>query len=160
MTEFNIKGVSKAELHFGNYIVETEARGGSPLILYPLWDIVLYFDKLYPGNVYGLWIKIWADTGKVSKITPMMWMEDHPPPENGANNGEQDAPQVDNKMQTLLIICIALISLVIVLAVALVYPKYKKRGRETLVPKNKTLQKQMVGIMPINSSQFPHMLVT
>lgn len=133
VTEFNIKGVSKAELHFGNYIEESEARGGNPLILYPLWDIVVYFDKLYPGNVYGLWVKIWADTGEVSKITPMMWMGDHPPPENGANNGEQNVPQVDNKMQTLLIICITLISLIIVLAVALVYSKYKKRKRETLL---------------------------
>ncbi len=126
VTEFNVKGVSKTELHFGNYISKSEARGGSPLILYPIWDVIVYFDKVYPGDVYGLWIKIWADTGEVSKITPMMWMGDHPLPENGANDGEHDVPQVDNRMQTLLITCIALISVIIVLTVALVYSRYKR----------------------------------
>jgi len=28
--------------------------------------VKLYFDKLYPGYVYGLDIAIWADTGEVN----------------------------------------------------------------------------------------------
>ena len=49
VTEFNIAGVSKTTLDFGNYISKEEARGGDPLTLYPGWHIYLYLDKLYPG---------------------------------------------------------------------------------------------------------------
>ena len=66
VTEFNIVGVSETKLSFGNYPTKNESRGGDPLTLYPGWRVKLYFDKLYPGYVYGLDIAIWADTGEVN----------------------------------------------------------------------------------------------
>ncbi len=37
--------------------------------LYPLWDILLPLDKVYPGLVTGIHVLLWADTGEVSFIT-------------------------------------------------------------------------------------------
>lgn len=36
-----------------------------PLVLYPYWQVSLTFDKVYPGNVYGVTYNIWADTGEI-----------------------------------------------------------------------------------------------
>jgi hypothetical protein len=36
-----------------------------PLVLYPYWSVSLTFDKIYPGNVYGVKYSIWADTGEI-----------------------------------------------------------------------------------------------
>jgi hypothetical protein len=74
ITEFNIMGVIETELSFGNYPTKNESRGGDPLTLYPGWHVKLYFDKLYPGNFYGLNIRIWADTGEVNDIRTLMSM--------------------------------------------------------------------------------------
>jgi hypothetical protein len=81
VTEFNITGVSKTTLDFGNYISKKDARGGDPLTLYPGWHIKLYFDKLYPGNVYGVDVGIWADTGEAHDIRAMI-SGLGPPPED------------------------------------------------------------------------------
>jgi len=35
-------------------------------LLYPLWDVYLYLDKMYPGMVTTLRAILWADTGEVS----------------------------------------------------------------------------------------------
>ncbi len=72
VTEFNIVGVFETELSLGNFPTKNESRGGNPLTLYPGWHVKLYFDKLYPGNVYGLSIGIWADTGEVNDISTLM----------------------------------------------------------------------------------------
>ena len=44
----------------------TNARSSNPLTLYPMWGIGIGLDKFYPGNVYGIYVTIWADTGKIS----------------------------------------------------------------------------------------------
>jgi parallel beta-helix repeat protein len=72
VTGFNIVGVSETTLSFGNYPTKNESRGGNPLTLYPGWRVKLYFDKLYPGSVYGLDIAIWADTGEVNDIRELL----------------------------------------------------------------------------------------
>jgi hypothetical protein len=85
VTEFNIVGVSETTLSFGNYPTKNESRGGNPLTFYPGWRVKLYFDKLYPGGVYGLDIAIWADTGEVNDIRELLSglpPTDFPSPEN------------------------------------------------------------------------------
>jgi len=72
VTEFSIVGVFETELSLGNYPTKNDSRGGNPLTLYPGWHVKLYFDKLYLGNVYGLSIGIWADTGEVNDISTLM----------------------------------------------------------------------------------------
>jgi hypothetical protein len=43
----------------------TNARSSDSLTLYPMWRIGVGLDKYYPGNVYGIYVDIWADTGQV-----------------------------------------------------------------------------------------------
>ncbi|PVX24416.1 MAG: hypothetical protein CW691_07660 [Candidatus Bathyarchaeum sp.] len=93
VTDFTIVGVSETTTTIGNYVTQNESRGGDPLTLYPGWTIKLYFDKLYSGQVYGLDIGIWADTGEVHDITPMMWTGDYPADENIADTSDTDLNQ-------------------------------------------------------------------
>jgi len=93
VTDFTIVGVSETTTTIGNYVSQNESRGGDAFTLYPGWTIKLYFDKLYSGQVYGLDIGIWADTGEVHGITPMMWTGDYPTDENGTDASETDLNQ-------------------------------------------------------------------
>jgi len=34
-------------------------------VLYPIWNVMLYLDKRYPGSVIGLLVGLWADSGEV-----------------------------------------------------------------------------------------------
>lgn len=40
-------------------------------LLYPCWKVDVALGNLYPGNVYGFGVEIWADTGKVFGCTPL-----------------------------------------------------------------------------------------
>ena len=46
-------------------------RNREPLTLYPCWQIALYLDKIYPGNINRILLTIWADTGEVISCTPL-----------------------------------------------------------------------------------------
>jgi hypothetical protein len=48
------------------------ARGGDPFALYPSWYVPIGFATSYPGGVTGLKVTVWADTGEVSSINPMV----------------------------------------------------------------------------------------
>jgi len=144
VTEFKIVGVSKTTLDIGNYISKKDARGGNPLTLYPGWNIKLYFDKLYLGNVYGLDVGIWADTGEVNDIRTMFSMGDYLPNVNPADN-EDAIGQSDNEVDAdrLPIAWIVLpISIVITLGATKVYFRQKKRISPELhnMPKSNSLK--------------------
>ena len=113
VTEFNITGVSEITLSIGNYPTKNESRGGNPLTMYPGWHVKLYFDKLYPGQVYGLNIGIWADTGEVNDIRTLM------------SGFPDDIPEFPSWT-------ILLVLLVAVVAITAIYkrrlPKSNKRG--------------------------------
>lgn len=53
--------------------VELLTRSREPLKLYPYWLINLPFDDLYPGNVYGISIAIWADTAEVIQCNTLVF---------------------------------------------------------------------------------------
>jgi len=38
------------------------------LVLYPQWTVTFYLDKVYPGNVNGITVELWADTGDIAQI--------------------------------------------------------------------------------------------
>jgi len=64
--------------------VEAELLIGTsrePLTLYPYWRIQLYFDWIYQGNVYGITVALWADTGEILYYEPMAFLGDPPIPE-------------------------------------------------------------------------------
>jgi len=71
---FKVEGVNWTNIIFTNYPSGGGARGGDSLTLYPVWRINVYFDKLYPGNIYGASVAIWADTGEVCEIRPLYIM--------------------------------------------------------------------------------------
>jgi hypothetical protein len=39
--------------------------------LRPYWDIRLYLDDVYPGNVFGVTVFLWADTGEIISVSNM-----------------------------------------------------------------------------------------
>ena len=75
ISQFKIAQVDEAirtSLSYQNYPENSTARGGDPLTLYPSWWVGIGFDKFYPGFVTGVTVSIWADTGEVSSIGPMV----------------------------------------------------------------------------------------
>jgi hypothetical protein len=50
-------------------LITTMSR--EPLTLNPCWQIELYLDKTYPGNVNRISVAIWADTGEVISCIPL-----------------------------------------------------------------------------------------
>jgi hypothetical protein len=97
VTDFNIVGVSETTLQIGNYATKDESRYGDPLILYPNWHVKLYFDKLYPGRVYGLAIGIWADTGEVNDIRTLLSLGEDYSPAVDANNEDSTLLQANEE---------------------------------------------------------------
>ncbi|MDR2699730.1 MAG: hypothetical protein LBC12_02805 [Nitrososphaerota archaeon] len=74
VAEFTVTWVIETKLDFGNYLEVEKTRGGDPFTLYPSWHVKLSFDDVYPGNVYGLDITIWADTKEISDIQTLSWL--------------------------------------------------------------------------------------
>lgn len=72
VSNFKVVSVGNATLSYLNYN-EDSARGNDPFTLYPSWYVPLGFDKVYPGSVTGAIVRIWADTGEVSTIEPMVY---------------------------------------------------------------------------------------
>ncbi len=68
-----VVSIGNTTLCFLNYKETDLARSSDPLVLYPSWCIPLGFDKVYPGGVTGVIVRVWADTGKVSTIEPMIY---------------------------------------------------------------------------------------
>jgi hypothetical protein len=135
VTEFNIVGISETTAMIGNYPTKNESRDGDPFTLYPGWQIKLYFDKLYPGKVYGLDIGIWADTGEVHDISPMMWTGDYPPDENINDNEtaiELKSNEESNgkKGSNLTSIMLTALPITVVLGITIVYSKRKTAPNE------------------------------
>lgn len=71
VTEYRIVD-NQTSLTFSNYPSKNDARNGTPLTLYPSWRVKLVFDQVYPGNVYGINVGVWADTGEVHDIRSMI----------------------------------------------------------------------------------------
>jgi len=46
-----------------------------PLALVPYWQVTLYLDKVYPGEVNRLAVGVWADTGAVAEIATVSGSE-------------------------------------------------------------------------------------
>ena len=91
--DFKVVGAKAVSLIFGNGLFEGEARDGNPYKLYPVWTVEVYFDDVYAGGVYGVWLNIWADTGEVWRIFPLTGPLGSPPSdtvpiENGESEGQ------------------------------------------------------------------------
>lgn len=137
VTEFNVVGVSETKLNIGNYASKKDARSGEPLTLYPGWRVKLYFDKLYLGNVYGVDVGIWADTGEINDIRTLKFLGDYS--SNGDVNGNGDSIGLESNEEAnnetsaniLAITWIALL-ITIVLGAIIVHSKRKKKRSHEL----------------------------
>jgi hypothetical protein len=63
--DFNVTKAMEAQLIFANSLYADKARATDPLELFPMWRIGVGLDKFYPGNVYGIYVDIWADTKEI-----------------------------------------------------------------------------------------------
>jgi hypothetical protein len=63
--------ISNANVLDDPVIASLSLQNRGNFTLYPLWDIRLPLDKMYPGGVTAFHVLIWADTGEVSSITPI-----------------------------------------------------------------------------------------
>jgi hypothetical protein len=69
---FKVASVGNASLCYLNYQEANLARDNDPFTLYPSWFVPLGFDKFYPSNIAGAYVRFWADTGEVCDIVPMI----------------------------------------------------------------------------------------
>ncbi|MCW3983265.1 MAG: hypothetical protein NWE96_04640 [Candidatus Bathyarchaeota archaeon] len=68
INNFNLTDVAVKQLIFCNSHNADNPRTTDTLMLFPMWRIGINLDKFYPGNVYGIYVDIWADTKQVRDI--------------------------------------------------------------------------------------------
>jgi hypothetical protein len=78
INNFNVTNAVVKQLVFCNSINAGNPRGDDPLELYPMWRIGIGLDKYYPGNVYGIYVDIWADTKQIRNIQEVFSTLDPP----------------------------------------------------------------------------------
>jgi hypothetical protein len=76
---FNESNVRWTSLFFDDSLEAGQARSEDLLTVYPVWRIGIALDKWY-GNMYGIEVDVWADTGEVRRIQEA-WST-LPPPED------------------------------------------------------------------------------
>ena len=82
VANLNEKRTSWTALVFDGSLGANETRSEDPLMLYPVWCIALTLNKWY-GQLYGIQVDIWADTGEVRSVQEA-WST-LPPPEGFPN---------------------------------------------------------------------------
>jgi len=75
---FNVADVAVTQLVFCNSLHAEKTRRQDLLTLYPMWRIGVALDKFYPGNVYGIYVDIWADTKEIRHIKEVFSTLDPP----------------------------------------------------------------------------------
>ena len=66
--DFKVTKPMVTQLVFCTSLYADKARSDDPLTLYPMWRIGVGLDKFYPGNVYGIYVDIWADTKEIRHV--------------------------------------------------------------------------------------------
>jgi hypothetical protein len=64
---FNESNVCWTALIFDGSLNVNTTRSEDPLMLYPVWRVGIALDKWY-GNMYGIEVDVWADTGEVRSV--------------------------------------------------------------------------------------------
>lgn len=95
VSDFKIVEVGDASLCYLNYPDANTARGGDPFTLYPSWYVPLGFDKVYPGCVTGVTVRVWADNDKAFEVSPMVV--------GGAASLSESPPAVQAQEQALML---------------------------------------------------------
>ena len=114
ITDFNIVDEPRGEA------LMTHPKDKDSLTLYPYWDIVLHLDDFYPGYVYAIEVRVWADSGEVFLCQPLTLGIDIPITEN-----LQSAPDSSPVIGTYLITASAVTLLAIAIAIGVVKKRRK-----------------------------------
>ena len=85
--------------------------------LFPLWQIYLPLDKLYPGNTFAVQVALWADNGEVISIKETSALGDLSTETPNASTSSNVTSEQNNVVLTLIlaVIVLALITTTIVL---------------------------------------------
>lgn len=75
ISNMKIVGIGDLGLSYLNYQNVTDSRSNDPFTLYPCYCIPVHFDKVYPGGVTEVTVRVWADSGIVNNIAPTIWGE-------------------------------------------------------------------------------------
>jgi parallel beta-helix repeat protein len=85
---FSEKNIQWTALIFDSALGTDGTHGGGSLTLYPVWRIGVALNKWY-GNMYGIEVDIWADTGEVQSVQEAWSMM--PPPESADSAGSSSS---------------------------------------------------------------------
>jgi hypothetical protein len=99
---------------------------GTNNTLYPLWDIHLPLDKMYPGGVTGFHVLLWADTGEVSSITPIGFGGN--PNASPSESTETTAPSTQTGPDYGIAVAITLVAATIISASCLIYKRKRQQN--------------------------------
>jgi hypothetical protein len=80
INNFTVTKAMEKRLVFCNSINADNARGEDRFMLYPMWRIGVGLDKYYPGDVFGIYVDVWADTGEIRDVREIV--SPIPPPES------------------------------------------------------------------------------
>jgi parallel beta-helix repeat protein len=85
---FGENNVRWTALIFDGGLDTDETHSGGSLTLYPVWRVGVALNKWY-GNMYGIEVEIWADTGEVRSVQEAWSMM--PPPENAESTNSSSS---------------------------------------------------------------------
>jgi hypothetical protein len=133
--KYNVTNAMVWETIFAPSHYMDKARSKDLLELYPMRHIWVSLDKFYPGNVYGINVYVWADTGEIGFIKERFSTMD-PPPDLVATYDDIVAVALDDgstageaQSSSLSLSWIALPAVIVFMLVAVpVYLSKKKKG--------------------------------
>ena len=94
--DFKVGNAMVWETVFLSTLYADTPRSADALMMYPIRHVWVSLDKFYPGNVYGMNVYIWADTGEVCYIHERVSTMD-PPPELIANENDFAIEEYNNQ---------------------------------------------------------------
>jgi hypothetical protein len=102
--------------------------------LYPWWNIYLYLDKVYEGNVYAIQVTLWGDTGEVTHIQAISHMGTSPnqsptTPTTEPPSSTQPQQGTDSAVNVPVIAATASVAAIIAVATAAVVIKRRRKRK-------------------------------
>jgi hypothetical protein len=118
VSDFKVVSVGEPALVYLNFHDTDTARANDPFVLFPSWYVPVGFDRAYFGEVTGLYIRLWADTGEISDIS-LMTVSDA----SGVSevSGEDITSSVDTQESMIMLLGIPAFVLVVVAGLFVFY---------------------------------------
>jgi len=95
--------------------------------LRPYWDVRLYLDEVYPGNVFGISAFIWANTGEIIEYGNMATGGTYYPDNTIDNTNPTDNAIVSTPNSNMLIIGVTVGVIIAIIATSILVAKKKQK---------------------------------